>query len=234
MSRIKHIKVLLFLLTFFIGQSASTQIAFRNDKEQYDALKYVAMAHEMAIKGYTAQEPTYLISAALTLAEYPVKGTLPTDSIVFENAAQSPSMAGAKVIPYDPQLLLDDAAAMAGSDAVVLAMISRTREKITAMEGLPRGRKFSPLIQEFVLNATGQVKLWATFNAREIAEVYVTGNGATTIDLYLYDAQGKLIASDTKNIDDCYVTFIPGDLLQFRIEIKNNGSTDNRCLLMTN
>jgi hypothetical protein len=188
----------------------------------------------MAIKGYASQEPTYLISAALTLAEYPVKGIMKADSIVVENAVLSPAKAGMKTIPFDPQALLDDAASMAGADTVMQAMIAHTREKIKALEGLPRGRKFSPLIQEFVLNATGRIKLWATFNAHEIAEVYVTGNGSTTIDLYLYDAQGRLIASDTKNIDDCYVSFTPAEMLQFRIEIKNNGQADNRCLLMTN
>lgn len=230
--RVKLIVTLGLLLAFCFPLLA--QIQPGEDTEQYDGLKYVTVARELALRGYQTQDPLYLMTAAQTLAEYPVKGNLQPDSILFENASYSPSVAGARTVELNPHTLLDDAVGMAGSDSLLIAMIERTREKVRITESLPRGRKFSPLISEFNLNSQGRVKLWATFNANEIAEVFVAGNGSTTIDLYLYDLNGKLLASDLKNIDDCYVSFTPSGTMQFRIEIKNNGTTDNKCLLMTN
>ncbi len=232
MSRLYKFPIFLCVLAVICIKPAFAQST--EESESHSALKNIAMARELALKGYEAQEPVYLVSAALLLAEYPVKGPLMPDSIIVEQGVVLGTQSPVRQLPTDPQQLLTDARNMASADAGTLAMIDRASEKVRAMQGNDRGRKFSPLIQEFVLNATGNIKLWATFNAHEVAEVYVTGSGATTLDLYLYDAQGRLIASDTKNIDDCYVSFTPSEMLQFRIEIKNNGAADNRCLLMTN
>jgi hypothetical protein len=204
------------------------------DKAQFEGLKLVSVAHQLAVLGYANQDPLMLITAASTLGEYPVKGDLKPDSIVLEKSSVAPFKAGAKDVKLNPYVLLDDAQGMAANDSLLLAMIDRTRNNIKEKEGLPRGRKFSPLVQEYLLGSEGKVKLWATFVANEVAEVFVMGNGSTMIDLYLYDQKGKLIGSDLKNIDNCYVSFTPQSTLQFRIEIRNSGKSDNHCLLMTN
>lgn len=219
---------------FLITLEIIAQTNSNDDCQQYDGLKYVSIAQQLAIYGYACQDPLFLITAAQTLVDYPVKGALLPDSIILENAEISHSLAGAKLIQLNPYELLDDASVMAGSDTVVLAMVNRTREKAKTADGLPRGRKFSPLVQEYILNSTGKIKLWTTFNGNEIAEVFVMGNGSSLIDLYLYDNNGNLIASDMKNIDNCYISFTPPLTQQFSIEIRNIGKTENRCLLMTN
>jgi hypothetical protein len=230
----KKLKLFISFSLLFFTITLSAQVIKVEDTEQYEGLKFVSIAHQLAVYGYSVQDPLYLITAAQTLVEYPVKGALLPDSIVLNHAENSPSKAGGKEIQLDPYVLLNDAASMATGDTLILAMIDRTREKAKSMEGVPRGRKFSPLIQEYVLDSDGKVKLWTTFMGKEIAEVFVTGNGSTVIDLYLYDQSGHLIASDIKNIENCYISFTPPDTKQYSIEIRNNGKSANRCLLMTN
>lgn len=230
----KKIVVLVVGMILICGFPLLAQIQPTEDTEQHDALHQVGIARELVIRGYQEQEPLFLLTAAQILTEHPVKGTLLPDSIAFENACVAPSRAGITLIKLQPDSLLKDASLMAGNDSALLQVIARTREKITLTDGLSRGRKFSPLIQEFKLNSHGSVKLWATFNAHEIAEIFVAGDGNTTLDLYLYDNNGTLIASDVKNIDDCYVSFTPSGNQKLRIEIKNNGPSGNQCLLMTN
>ena len=193
-------------------------------------LQNYAMASRMSQKGYAEKNPAYLVSAALMLAESPVRGLIQPDSVQLENAVDTKSTG----IPESPVILLNDALKMAGDDSTLIEFINHSRAQIEAEDGLSRGRKFSPLIREFIMNGTARVNLWATFNANEIAEVYVMGGGAGSIDLNLYDSKGKLIASDLRKMNDCYISFTPAALLQFRIEIVNHGNASNHCLLMTN
>jgi hypothetical protein len=227
-------KLIIFLILVITAAGSYAQSDGRNDSEQYDGFKYVAMARQLAMLGYEDQDPLFLITAAQTLLDYPVKGNITPDSIEMIEAGISPLKAGGKIIELNPAILLDDARIMAAGDSVIETMIDRIRTKLSNGSVKPRGRKFSPLIQEYLLNADGQVKLWATFNGKEIAEVFVTGNGNTQIDLCLYDKNNRLIDSDLKRTGDCYVSFTPSATTQFRIEIRNNGKVRNQCLLMTN
>lgn len=202
--------------------------------EQYRGLQNAALSRELVLRAYEKQDPVFLITAALNLAEFPVAGTLQADSLVLENAVPDPSRAGAKIISLIPDSLLNDAKRMAAGDSLLGVIIDRTREKVHVLESQPRGRKFSPLIREFELGSKGCVKIWSTFNANEVAEIFVSGNGTSALSLYLYDPAGNLVASDLKNIDDCYLSFTPSATLQYRIEIRNNGTAGNKCLLMTN
>jgi hypothetical protein len=225
------------ILTLFLVFALSGSYAQDNsntDPAQSDGFKYVAMAQQFAVWGYKDNKPLFLITAARTLIDYPVQGTFSPDSTEMINAGISPSKAGEKVIVLDPVVLLNDAETMAHGDTTVKLMIERTREKMK--EGLvkPRGRKFSPLVQEYLLNAEGCIKLWATFNGNEIAEIFVAGNANSQLDLYLYDKNNRLVDSDMKKIGNCYVSFMPPVTTQFRIELRNTGKSSNQCLLMTN
>lgn len=226
--------LLLFLILFINVEVSAQKDRKPADEPQYEALKMVSVAHQLARMGYTLQDPLFLIAAAQTLGEYPVKGDLTPDSIIFNRSQEKSFQAGAKDIELDPYELLGDAVKMAGSDSLVVAMAERTRLQVKEKEGLPRGRKFSPLVQEYLIESEGSVKIWATFVGSEVAEVFVMGNGNTLMDLFLYDSRGRLIASDLKNIDNCYVKVTPSSTVQYRIEVRNSGNKENHCLLMTN
>jgi hypothetical protein len=69
------------------------------------------------------------------------------------------------------------------------------------------------------------------FRAGETARVQVIGDGDTALDLYVYDQNGNLVASDTDYTDDCIVSWTPRWTGVFYIRIVNRGSVYNQYTL---
>lgn len=74
-----------------------------------------------------------------------------------------------------------------------------------------------------------------TFRGREKAWVYVTGDGDGDCDfeLYVYDENGNLMASDTDGIDECLCQFTPMWTGKFSIKVKNLNGIYNKYQLNT-
>ena len=73
-----------------------------------------------------------------------------------------------------------------------------------------------------------------TFRAHETAIVTVSGDGDTDLDLYIYDENGHLIASDDDLSDDCVVTWTPRWTGAFTIKVVNRGRVSNVYTRETN
>ena len=73
-----------------------------------------------------------------------------------------------------------------------------------------------------------------TFYAGQLALISVTGDGATDLDLYVYDAAGNLVAKDDDELDFCYVAFTPRVTQPYTIRVVNRGSVYNEYTLRTN
>jgi hypothetical protein len=73
-----------------------------------------------------------------------------------------------------------------------------------------------------------------SFWAGELAEVGVIGDGATNVDLYIYDSYGNLVAWDENHTDKCYVKWVPRYTETFTIKLVNRGGVYNDYRLMTN
>jgi hypothetical protein len=73
-----------------------------------------------------------------------------------------------------------------------------------------------------------------TFVGREWEVLVVSGDGSTDLDLYVYDQNGNLVASDDDNSDDCMVRFVPRWTGDFTIKVVNRGRYANRYTLGTN
>lgn len=73
-----------------------------------------------------------------------------------------------------------------------------------------------------------------SFRSGERASVYVSGDGDTDLDLYIYDEHGNLVASDDDSTDKCLCTWVPKWTGVFRIKVKNRGGTSNLYAIETN
>lgn len=72
------------------------------------------------------------------------------------------------------------------------------------------------------------------FNGGEVARVIVSGDGDTDLDLYVYDALGNVIASDTDASDQNVLIWFPRYDANYTIVVRNLGSVYNRYEIVTN
>ncbi len=71
-----------------------------------------------------------------------------------------------------------------------------------------------------------------TANPGAIASIVVIGNGNTDLDLFVYDACGRLLGSDTDASDNCLVIVRVPCNGRLQVEIENLGSCCNRFALI--
>lgn len=182
----------------------------------------------LAKYGYANFSATALVEAAKIFAE---TKTQPLDVEVEHGKAETVTDKN-NAVSFEPAQLLDDAKKFAGKDKAILAYIKRVEKSI--ISGSTRGAVGGPKIQkERVLGKdvdSYKVKFWA----KELAEVCVSGDGDTDLDLYVYDENGNLIESDTDYTDECVVRWVPAWTGTFIIKIVNRGALYNNYVIWTN
>ena len=72
------------------------------------------------------------------------------------------------------------------------------------------------------------------FVGGEYAEVYVEAKSATDLNLTIYDAQGRLVCSDTDASHIAYCGWRPEDTGSFTMKVENHGPQGAKYALMTN
>jgi hypothetical protein len=66
------------------------------------------------------------------------------------------------------------------------------------------------------------------------ALILVNGDGSSDIDCHVYDSGGKLITSDTNELDICMLEWTPAWTGKFKLKISNLGSKPNEYQATTN
>ena len=77
------------------------------------------------------------------------------------------------------------------------------------------------------VNAYSTVFYNEYFRGGEVTNIRLVGDGDTDLDLFVYDENGRLVASGTGYTDREFVAFVPNWTGRFRVEIKNLGSVYN-------
>lgn len=72
------------------------------------------------------------------------------------------------------------------------------------------------------------------FRGGEIARVYVSGDGSTDLDLYIYDQYGRCVAYDNDYGDECLVRWVPAYTAVYTIQVVNRGCYANDYEISTN
>lgn len=197
--------------------------------ESSEALAAVRLANDLLRYGYTNQSTLALIDALQIFSENPTQRL----NVTREGSEVDESnMEGKKArVAFDYDTVLADAKKFAAGDENLLALI----ENIDAeAKGAQRGSVNGPSRHYDAVNGNSTDTYQISFIAEELAEILVSGDGDTDLDLYVYDSNGNLIVSDTDYTDDCYVCWVPAWTGRFIVKIVNRGPVYNNYVILTN
>ena len=127
--------------------------------------------------------------------------------------------------------ILASAKKFAEGDEQLLALIDQVE---TDSQAPSRGAVNGPRYTVEIVGPGCADNFSVSFVKGSLAEVGLSGDGDTDLDLYVYDSNGHLIASDTDYTDDCYVSWVPAWTGRYTIKVVNRGRVANRYVLITN
>ncbi|MBR5068138.1 MAG: PPC domain-containing protein [Bacteroidales bacterium] len=189
--------------------------------------KALSMAAELSKYGYANKDALSLIQAARLSKQYGFVVEAKEKTTTGEGQTESAGEKKSGQVSINPSKLLADATEMAGDDGVLLALIDDVNSNV-------RGASYGAKYSNDCVRAHDTDVYTVTFRGGELAIVAVIGDGDTDLDLYIYDSNGNLVASDSDYTDDCVCTWTPRWTGSFKIKIRNRGSISNCYLLRTN
>ena len=189
-------------------------------------LQALQTANALARYGYSVKSASALIGAAEILAGI---RTQPLGA-----QAERGQQAGATAVDtpeFTPATLLADARKFAGRDKTMAAWASEVEKSLNVKT---RGAVGGPRAGTDIVYGGSTITYQLGFIANQRAEIIVSGNGASDLDLYVFDSNGILIAGDEGNSDDAFASWVPKWTGSFSIVVKNQGNRANRFEIYTN
>ncbi len=225
-------KLIIFMAIFSTAISGIAQVIEEKPEikgETSESLAAVKLANQILRYGYENKSTLALLDALQILSENPTQALNATKQgdAVVESSNDSKKVQ----VSFDYESVLADAKKFADGDPNLLALIDNIDAEA---KGAMRGNINGPSRDYAAVNGNSYVDYTANFVANLIAEILVSGDGDTDLDLYVYDSNGNLIASDTDYSDDCYVRWVPAWTGRYTIRIVNRGPVYNRFVILTN
>jgi len=210
-------------ITPFAGaQGAATPKA--EPAASLQSVNALLMAEQLARYGEQMQDPMALITAA-RIKQQTGERAARRD---FRSAdAQGTAPAG-KRADTSVAALIARAKALAKGRADIVALASEVESARS------RGHIGGPHVTTTVIRGGVSSTLEMQFQGGIPAVIGISGDGATDLDLYVFDADGKRICAAEGNGDDEICRFTPRFTATYRIEIRNLGKIANQFLFVSN
>lgn len=189
----------------------------------------IRTASNLAKYGYENYSPTALIEAARILTETPTQPLEPESVTKGEGEDEKAKQAKPEFVA---SVLLADARKLADGDPTVLALAEDVEKLAERTES--RGRVGGAGQTRATVSANGTDTYTIKFWSGELAEILVSGDGDTDLDLYVYDQNGNPIVADRGYSDDCYVSWVPAWTGPFIVKVVNHGYVYNNYIMLTN
>ena len=197
--------------------------------ETSESLAAVKLANQILRYGYENQSTLALLDALQIFSENPTQAFNATKQ---GDTVDETNTTGKKAaVHFDYETVLADAKTFADGDPNLLALIDNIDAEA---KGAQRGNINGPSRDFSAVNGNSYTDYTASFVANQLAEILVSGDGDTDLDLYDYDSYGNLIASDSDYTDDCYVRWVPAWTGRYTIRIVNRCPVYNRFVILTN
>lgn len=224
-------KITFLMLSLLCASTLSAQTPEPKEELQGNASPAVSalrLASDLVRYGYSQQSAMPLINALQIISEnptQPLKAEVERDVEVIEDASKSGK------ITLDFDTILADAKDFADGNETLLSLLAQIEAD---NQGAHRGA-VNGLSKTYETVRAGDTDIYRiSFVAGYLAEILVSGDGDTDLDLYVYDSNGNLIESDTDYTDDCYVRWVPRWTGSFIVKIVNRGRVYNRYVMLTN
>jgi hypothetical protein len=219
----------LFVIAALLGMvfTASAQEKKDDTRPQSEAVSRIRLANQLARYGYQTYSASALIEAAQILSEIETQALKPESFTQGEGDEVAKSSGNPE---FTLENLIADAKKFADGDQTLLALADRV--KVTPDES--RGRLGGPGRGVYRVPAGSTDRFVIAFKYGIPAEIFVSGDGDTDLDLYVYDENGNLITGDDDYSDDCYVCWTPAWTGNFVVNVVNRGRVYNEYLMVTN
>ena len=218
--------LVLFTATSF-AQETETKPELKG--EVSSSLSSLRLASDLVKYGYAQQSALPLIEALQIINEnptQPLKAERQGDVVNTSNKEGKSSQ-----ISLDYNKILADAKELAADNQILTQLLAQIEAD---GQSNSRGAVNGPSRHYDTVNGRSTDTYQVSFIANYLAEVAISGDGDTDLDLYVYDSNGNLIASDTSYSDDCYVCWIPKWTGRFIIKVVNRGPLYNKYVILTN
>lgn len=203
----------------FLAAAFAAALALPAGAETLSPVKTAQLSAALYATGVEMADPLLILSAAkLRKTLNPAKGTL-----LAEGAAP------VEDAPLGWEEMLASAETLADGDETLLGLIDDIRAEST------KGVSSGPVYNIGALgNGGNDTYPVVEFIGGEYAEVYVEAKDATDLNLEVYDAQGRLVCSDTDKSHIAYCGWRPDQTGGFVMKVANNGPKGANYALMTN
>ena len=231
-----HIWLAAALLLFTIGSftglaeaqeqaTNTTNSTTEGEKADVDQdIAYLTVSGELARLAADSKDPILMLAAAR------LEAMAATETASRDKTSEGDT-AEAEVEPKpEKENLYALAEQYAGTNETLHTLIEDSKASVAGT----RGARFGPQVGYDSVLAYRTDVYRVAFRGGEYAEVAVTGDGDTDLDLFIYDENGNLICSDTDYTDRTYCGWSPAWTGTFRIKIENLGGVYNEYRLATN
>ena len=213
-----------FAKSFFLCAGLALATAAPQPAAAQTPLKTAELSAQLFLTGVEQSDPVLVIAAAKL-----------RKSLNFRQVDRSPDSAAATTDMPAPQAplsweqMLDVAAGLSTGDDALLGLIDDIRSENT--KGVTTGQVYS--ITSIRAGGTDTYPP-LPYTGGEYAEVYVEGQSSADLNLYVHDAKGRLVCSDTDISAIAYCGWRPATSEGFTIIVKNKGGAASSYSLITN
>ena len=219
-------RIVLSMFALCAMMCATAQVEDAKNAPKTAGIEQLQLAKQLAIYGYDNGSPTALIEAARIMSGVQFDGLEAQVTRSEGQDVESPNgdrkMTAATLIADAKKLAGDDKQILALADGVIIAGAG-TRGAVGGERGqndVVYGRSYNDYV--------------VAFKKGIIAQIGVSGNGNSDLDLYVYDENGNVIVADTDYSDDCYVSWYPRWTGNYLIRVVNQGTYRNYFTIVTN